>query len=526
MIASAASFEQPRSAAARVVDDAAEAMRGNAALLLVALAGLALVALAAWRLAGRADAASIAVLLGAGLLAVAVSRPRMALLGMLGVLVVLGELRRWVDFASRPSANDPLLLLVPAAAMALLAGLFLRGRLTPSTPAAKTAGLLMGLMVLQAFNPLQGGLVVGFAGLLFYLVPLLWFFLGRAYGGEMLTPTLVAWLVVLAVIAGFAGLAQTLDGFSAHQQAWLDRAGYSALDVDGSTRPFSILTSSSEYAHLLGLTAAASVALVSARRGRAVILAVPFLLVAMFLQGSRGPVVLFTLAVCAVYAVGSGGPRQWIPRAVLAGGVVVGVATFGLQRLDGAAAPAEVSSLVQHQADGLLNPLDREHSTLGIHAGMAAYGLAAVVENPLGRGVGSTTLAARKFGGEKVNMEFDFANVGLGLGLAGLVLYVVLVLQCGRNLMTLWMRERSATALVTTAVLVATLSQWLNGGMYAVAAVVWFLLGSCDGIAERHAEDRGGSDTSDPRTVASDRPFALRSADPAGASTAPAGGMG
>ena len=452
--------------------------------LFIALAGIGFAALMAYRLSQRVDAVTIAALLGAFMIATAITYPRVALIALLALLTGLGELRRWVEYHAGASGQDPLLLLAPAVVVAMSAGLLLKSPTRPTTPAGKAVALLMGLMILQAFNPIQGGLMVGVAGLLFYCVPLLWFWLGRAYGSEKTTVTVMTCLVLLACVAAAAGMFQVFHGFLPHQQAWLERAGYTSLSVGGRTRPFSLLTSSSEYAHLMGLTIAAAMAVVICGRGRAVILAVPFLFGAMFLQGSRGPVVLTGLAVCIALSVRSGKPVQWLVRGVIALIILGVVVVAGLGRLSDSVVPEAMSPMVQHQADGLLDPFNKEHSTLGIHAGMAAYGLNEALSNPLGRGTGSTTLAARKFGGNKVNAEFDLANVAIGLGLIGALIYAVFLLDAWRSIYRLWLDARSVTALVTAGVLVSTVGQWLNGGMYSVAAVVWFLLGSCDRLAQ------------------------------------------
>src|SRR2546421_8409273 len=93
-----------------------------------------------------------------------------------------GILRRaqylFVDYA----AQDPIHVLTPI--VTLLAFLLLvrsrRLEMFVATPLAGAVSILAIIYVLEIFNPLQGGLLIGLAGTLFMLVPLVWFYFGQS----------------------------------------------------------------------------------------------------------------------------------------------------------------------------------------------------------------------------------------------------------------------------------------------------------------------------------------------------------
>src|SRR5262245_56441578 len=53
-------------------------------------------------------------------------------------------------------------------------------RILTETPLAKMVSLLGLIYFAQIFNPLQGGLAIGFSGALFILVPVAWFYFGAS----------------------------------------------------------------------------------------------------------------------------------------------------------------------------------------------------------------------------------------------------------------------------------------------------------------------------------------------------------
>ena len=113
-------------------------------------------------------------------LAVVWMSPRSTILGLAFWLIALGMVRRLVGSGSSGGLGDPLLLVGPAVLVLLLVVACGRGALRKRSPLANAIGLLSLLVLVEAVNPLQGGLLVGLGGLLFMLVPMLAFWVGRS----------------------------------------------------------------------------------------------------------------------------------------------------------------------------------------------------------------------------------------------------------------------------------------------------------------------------------------------------------
>jgi hypothetical protein len=405
--------------------------------------------------------------------------PGVGFLAAFVYLVVLGGMRRWLIPALGWAPNDPLVLVGPAVVGVYFCVLFVHRRVRPDSTLSHLLSWLLMMMVLQIFNPLQGGLAAGLAGALFYIVPLLWCYLGREIGRPELMRGLFTVTIGLSLLAALYGLFQTWFGFTAGEEAWMDRVRYAALNVDGTIRPFSFLTSAAEYAYLLGL----GIVLLWAAwlcGHRIALIPVPLLMVALFLESSRA-IFLFTLAACTVlWAVQGSTYSSWVPRGILAVAIAVAGLTWSLTHVQQSRFSQQTQALAEHQASGLLNPLDPEHSTVHIHVSMVNHGLAGALRNPLGYGLGATTLAGRKFGATGASAELDLVNVLVSLGFVGGLIYAALVGVCVGMAVRYWRASRTFTSLGLLGILVLTLGQWLNGGQYAVSTLVWFCIGSLD----------------------------------------------
>jgi hypothetical protein len=195
-------------------------------------------------------------------------------------------------------------------------------------------------------------------------------------------------------------------------------------------------------------------------------------------ESSRGVIVTLVLALGLTVAA-----RRRIPLVV--GGVVGLVFLAGLLLVASRYAPSATgasaaSALAAHQLQGLADPLNPTSSTLGLHLSIAGQGLRSALVYPFGVGTGSVSLAATKFGGLAKGTELDPSNVAVALGIPGPVAYLVVLVLGLSGAYRLASRGRDALAVVALAVLVVTLFQWLNGGLYAVAFLPWLILGWVD----------------------------------------------
>lgn len=216
-------------------------------------------------------------------------------------LSLLGGVRRWIIPALGWTSTDPLLLVGPIIVMGHLLNLLLTRRLPCDTRLARTLLWLLTLMFLQVFNPLQGGIGVGLAGMLFTIVPVLWYYYGRTLGSEATLRRLLMGAVVVALLAALYGLHQTYFGLLPSEKQWveLNKANYNALYISESAiRAFSFFTSAQEYVQFLSVGV---VVLWAAflRGARHALLPIPLLAIMIFLSSIRGAVVM-TLLTCVV----------------------------------------------------------------------------------------------------------------------------------------------------------------------------------------------------------------------------------
>ena len=114
---------------------------------------------------------------------------------------------------------------------------------------------------------------------------------------------------------------------------------------------------------------------------------------------------------------------------------------------------------------------------------MLVNGLRSPLDRPLGAGLGATTIAASKYGGEALSSEVDFADLFYSLGVFG-VLYLVVMGYVMSLAYRRWQVARSPVALAILLILVLLLGEWLRGTLYFVTALVWFLVG-CQEREER-----------------------------------------
>ena len=415
---------------------------------------------------------------------------RGAIAAALVLLSVLGDYRRYVGYFEGYPLTDPLLLVAPAAALLLLGHALLRRRRARRTALAWLVLALMTLMVIEMFNPAQGGLQVGIAGALFYLAPLLWFWIARAFASREFAAQFTWLVIAVSTAAMLLGLYQTYFGLLPFEQRWVEQIGYQALYIsDEVIRALGFFNSSAEYQRYLVIGAVSVFAVWLVSRSTVIVL-LPIFLTTIFLSAARGPVVMVLLAMAFVWAIAGRSAVTWLPRLALAAGIAAGCLIVVLLFLQTRALEGRVAPLVDRQVGGLLNPTNQEKSTATGHVQMLTAGLLAGFTTPAGVGLGATTEAASKYGSRNLSSEVDLSNLMISVGLLGGILYVAIVATVLFKAIRWWRIARTPYALAIAGSLFGTLSGWLIGGEYSAAALVWFQIGlmdrlSADAVAAR-----------------------------------------
>jgi hypothetical protein len=423
-----------------------------------------------------------------------ISDKQSAVCVILVYLFLLGDIRRGLGtFIGFPKV-DPLLLVGPIVTILLALPILLKLRLRDSISRAMLG--LMAIMTLEIVNPRQGGITVGLAGAMFYLLPMFWFWIGRRYGTHALLERVLYKIVIpIAVIAAFMGLYQTYGGFLPWQKAWIDAVGshYHALSLGGGfIRAFGFSVNSLEYANILLIGSTVVVAAFFGGR-RVYGLLFPLLGGMLFLASSRTSIVKLIFAIAVAWALSSKGGKGWAVRLPIGLAVLVGLLALGLSRAGGGDSSAASSSAAgfstQHQVEGLAHPLDKKHSTAGLHAAYFLGGFKAAFAYPIGYGLGSVTMGS-KFGDgdtgggssdDDVHVgqtEVDISDSFVSMGLPGGLLYLYIVYLVVRRSIAFGRNAPKYLGLPTLALLAAVSGGWMALGQYAIGPLVWFVIGS------------------------------------------------
>jgi len=402
------------------------------------------------------------------------------LFGLVVWLTALGFLRRTLNVISPTPHADPLLLVAPVAFAILFMVAAKRGALHDRSRLASAVLVLNVLTVVGAFNPLQGSLSTGFAGLLFVLVPTLAFWIGRGLCDDRSIAIVLKLFAVLSLLAAAYGLEQTFAGFPSWDAAWIEahRSDYLALAVHGVPRAFGSFSAPAEYVTFIaiGFIVWATFGVMPVLAPLA-IGAIAILGVAIFYEGSRG-VVLSTLVALAIMAGARAGVRlKWSVglAAVLILGLPYVVGYFVTSNSGGYSSP-----FLARQVQGLQNPTNPASSSLRSHINLVRQGIHSAKVEPIGKGSGAVTLAGLKFGGGDSSTEADPSNAAVAWGLPGLLVYLVILIEALRRGYRFASLRRDWMAAAAIAIIVVTVPQWLNGGLYAVAFLPWLLLGWID----------------------------------------------
>jgi hypothetical protein len=451
----------------------------------VTLAGIALILLVFFAIKGSRANLFIVISSVPFLAALVARSPRAMIYSLIVWAALLGLFRRLSDsYFTSGSFGDPLLLVLPIVLVLLFIVALHRGAFEQRTPLAKIVLFVTVLAVVECFNPLQGGVNVGLGALLLVVAPLLAFWVGRVLMDER-TVYRALWLVAgLALACAIYGISQTLFGLTFWDQRWvthvLSSYSYAAISVGGVTRGFGTFSSSQEYAAFLGIGLISWCALGRLRAGHMglTLVAVAIIGWAIIVDSSRGILILSVLAVGVMFAVRAGMRLRGVVLSALVAFVSLTLVAGHVGSNGGTSAN---SVLLQHQFQGLANPLNPQDSTLLVHWSVFLRGIGSAFTMPIGHGTGSVTVAASHFAGNSLGTDLDPSNAAVAFGLIGLVAYIVLITRAFSLTYEMAGDRQSPVHLAVLGILAVTFLQWLNGGLYSVDWLIWLCLGWMDG---------------------------------------------
>ena len=245
-----------------------------------------------------------AILIGLVIAGLAALRPQAAIVVTFIYLALMGDLRRYLVTEVGVVSNDPLLLVGPAISVVLVLMALVRRQLSLHSQISKLLLVLMIVMCLEVINPLQGGITVGAAGALFYLLPLFWFWIGQAWGSSEFFEKLLTRVVVpLAVLASLLGLSQAFYGYFQYEARWFRLVAESSARPD--IRPFAFFCAWGEYPFYVATALFVVLVPLAGRAGFSLLLA-PLFLFALIVQSVRESIFESIFAVSMVWAMRPG----------------------------------------------------------------------------------------------------------------------------------------------------------------------------------------------------------------------------
>jgi hypothetical protein len=428
-------------------------------------------------------------------------------------LFALGTTRRVAtEFLADPG-RDPFLLVAPVAVAVLGLRALLAGALRRMTVLAWLVLAFSVLVVLQMANPDNPSGFSRVAGLLVWLVPTLWFWVGRTLVEDRLARRLLYLVVGATTVVALYGIVQSVVDFPPWDQRWIDHRGYAALYIGPTTvRPFGSYASAAEFglACAVGAIVAATMAFGprlllrvttnrrAARRQRRqrtqiILLALVVFLVtslALVLSAIRTYLLLLVVALPIVYLVMKG-RKAW--KVLIPAILLVAVALAALSQVDPDSfgkdgAQAGIRRVIVALNDPFASNKDNTDNTLQVHWDTAKAGVQEAFDHPIGHGTGSTGIAGEHFGAKSTSSDFDLSDAGIAFGVLGLFLAVVIVVVGLWSSIRVALSRRTFERVALVGVLLVSLGAWFQGAHYVMAPLLWLLLGRADAAFARRRD--------------------------------------
>ncbi len=423
------------------------------------------------------------------LFVVVIGSIRKGIIAILIFLPFMAFLRRAIYFVSPYTKYDPIHLVVPALVLFIFVGILLfdKERLAQAfkgNSLAKYVILLLGLFVLQIFNPLQENLFVGLGGALYYVIPMMWFFFALCYANSQLIRKLMIAIVIIGMITGAYGLCQMTFGFLPFEKYWIETGGFASLRVGRFIRAFSTFSSPEEYSRYLQIAGVIAFGYFLKRKNLGWLLIFAFIGISTIMTAARSSVfglafsVLVLLTIWKVTNI----RRVFIRLVLLAVAfvVVMSFVSLPISEFD-YRSQSIFSTMAGHTARGFFNPVGER--TFQGRLGRWTYLFTNIIpRNPVGYGLGSTSTAAQKFGGSGIGTESYLLSLFVNSGVVGGLLFLIITFIALRKGIGLYLRgktDKVLSAATLSIVTGLTLNNLFGNSftLYSIAPIGWLLMG-------------------------------------------------
>ncbi|HEY9723687.1 MAG TPA: O-antigen ligase family protein [Oscillatoriaceae cyanobacterium] len=395
---------------------------------------------------------------------------RTIMAGLLGVLVLTPVLMRWqtgwlILFALFPvinlirrayylaeihlndvSFNDLFVALPDAVALLTVVGFVLSLRVSGKdgydwgdTMIARPLKLLIGLSLLEIFNPLMGSTIAGLNGFRQFTLYALFYFVTQA--AVRSRAQLSVWFkmfLIIGALSGAYGAFQYIFGFPVYDQMWAQMYAVTNQTIGDQMRAFSSFSFTSTFSHYMVVAASAAlVALRMKRIGTFTRLLSPFFLVCMllglavtFVRSSYVGLLVAGLVGLVMTGRPSGRWKRLIFVAALSA-VLVGVMphSHGDSDLGLGQQANQTGQLVANRIESLTRPTDVGSMSIRFAAWQQVIHNSTMYPMGAGLGIGASSRFTGNYGLASIGYtESQLFSMLAELGYPGLILYVWVVL--------------------------------------------------------------------------------------------------
>jgi hypothetical protein len=409
------------------------------------------------------------------------------------------------------SQLDPIHLLTPLVTLMALGMLLQRYRfnIVRATPLAGVVSILTAIFVVQIFNPLQGGIMIGLSGAMLILVPVSWFYFGQSVSASFIRVALQL-IVALGIVTSLYGIYQMIWGYPQFEHYWLEHVEfYVSIGVGHVKRPLATFTNAEEWGRYIAMGALVAFGFGAGSRRwlnrTGWFLCGAGLSIVLLFTGQRTAIFGLLLGFGSLFLIGARNFRGVLARLILLLVPILLIAVLAKPPSEDEMWNKEdtetVGTLISHTQRGTLKPTGEESLYVRFEVWQDLI-TNVIPYRPLGAGLGAGSLGALKFSG--VNDETAIDNfvlvLAVAVGIPGALLFVWIM---GRA--TLYSFRQTKRAIPDTpeavmARIIAALMPMfvlnnffgLTFSLYAVAPVGWLLIGwiSAQEGREQKAEDR------------------------------------
>lgn len=405
-----------------------------------------------------------------------------------------GFLRRAQYLIVPYSQSEPIHLITPIVTFFAFLLVLQRKNLTLfyGTPLATSVTILSFICFLQIFNPLQGGLFIGFSGAMYYLVPMAWFYFGQEAKPEFF-PRVMRLIVFLGIICSLYGVYQMVVGYPGFELYWIENTDhYESIAVYNVKRALATFSNAEEWGRyvLLGSLVAFGLGMSKTEGPKRVLwFGCAVTLCGMLaLTGQRSSIFGLFLGLAVLFLTGAKTLGAAVSRIfLLCIPFVLVIVLSGSLANDGASDLDEgdgINTMLTHTTKGTVDPAGEG----SLYARFETWGylLTEVLpSNPVGAGLGATTLSASRNSSDDRPVDNHFFSLTISAGIPALLLLIWILFRAFRICIRLW-RESAPDSVEFSnwRIAMALLSSFILNNffgtsfvIYSIAPIGWLLLG-------------------------------------------------